>query len=194
MIILSIIIIIIIIFIITGFILAGRSVTGIPLSHVLPGLYFAQQTSFLNSDILFHLMQLYATSAYSRCWHIHKLNQLILKESVESSIHAKPLAAIRKHTKSFLRLNWYLIFISVSNILFFQVKDVQKKILQDRCLKKHIYALRTSEPLPHDVSFRCRKCQVFVCQAHDVRRIQGSHHVIIDINVRNEKVLQLEIQ
>ncbi|XP_073244353.1 ATP-dependent RNA helicase DHX58-like isoform X3 [Porites lutea] len=69
-----------------------------------------------------------------------------------------------------------------------KVKDVQKKILQDRCLKKNIYALRTSEPLPHDVSFRCRKCQVFVCQAHDVRRIQGSHHVIIDINVRNEKV------
>ena len=187
-------IIIIIICIITGFILAGRSVTGILLRHVLPGLYSAQQTSFLNSDILFHLMQLYATSAYSRCWHIHKLNQLILKESVQSSIHAKPLAAIGKHTKSFLRLNWYLIFISVRNIIFFQVKDVQKKILQDRCLKKNICALRTSEPLPHDVSFRCRKCQVFVCQAHDVRRIQGSHHVIIDINVRNEKVLQLEIQ
>ena len=73
MIILS-IIIIIIIFIITGFILAGRSVTGIPLRHVLPGLYSAQQANFLNSDILFYLMQLYATSAYSRCWHIHKLN------------------------------------------------------------------------------------------------------------------------
>ena len=67
-------IIIIIICIITGFILAGRSVTGILLRHVLPGLYSAQQTSFLNSDILFHLMQLYATSAYSRCWHILKLN------------------------------------------------------------------------------------------------------------------------
>ncbi|CAH3018864.1 unnamed protein product [Porites evermanni] len=69
-----------------------------------------------------------------------------------------------------------------------KVKELQQKSYRERYLKKHIYALSKSKHLPGDVTFLCRKCKETVCQAHDVRCIQGSHHVIINSDVRDTKV------
>ena len=66
---------------------------------------------------------------------------------------------------------------------------MQQRSYRDRSLKKHIYALSKSKQFRDDVSFLCRKCKEFVCQTHDVRCIQGIHHVIINNDVRNTKVL-----
>lgn len=68
------------------------------------------------------------------------------------------------------------------------VKEVQRKISQERFLKKHVRAAQKSVVLSDDVNFKCRKCKEFVCQAHDVRRIKGSHHVIINRECRDTKV------
>ncbi|XP_067017165.1 ATP-dependent RNA helicase DHX58-like isoform X3 [Acropora muricata] len=68
------------------------------------------------------------------------------------------------------------------------VKEVQRKISQERFLKKHVRAAQKSVVLADDVNFKCRKCKEFVCQAHDVRRIKGSHHVIINRECRDTKV------
>lgn len=71
---------------------------------------------------------------------------------------------------------------------------MQQKSYRDRYLKKHIYTLSKCKQFPDDVSFLCRKCKEFVCQTHDVRCIQGSHHVIINNDVRNTKVLVSNVQ
>ena len=69
-----------------------------------------------------------------------------------------------------------------------QVKDIQRKNLQDRFLKKHVIATLKSEHLPDDVTFRCRKCNDEACQAHDIRRIKESHHVVVNRDFRDSKV------
>lgn len=69
-----------------------------------------------------------------------------------------------------------------------QVKDIQRKNFQDRYLKKHVVAALKSVHLPGDVTFRCRKCNVEACQAHDIRTIKESHHVVINRDFRDSKV------
>lgn len=69
-----------------------------------------------------------------------------------------------------------------------QVKDIQRKNLQDRFLKKHVIATLKSEHLPGDVTFRCRKCNVEACQAHDIRTVKESHHVVINRDFAKSKV------
>ena len=70
----------------------------------------------------------------------------------------------------------------------FKVKDIQRKSSMDRFLKKHISATKKSKHLPNDATFRCRKCKVLACQADDIRRIKGSHHVIFNSDFRDSKV------
>ena len=89
-------------------------------------------------------------------------------------------------------VNFNLFFpFAFCSVIQFKVKEVQRKISQERFLKKHVRATQKSVVLPDDVNFRCRKCTEFVCQAHDVRRIKGSHHVIINRECRDTKVSSL---
>ena len=71
---------------------------------------------------------------------------------------------------------------------FMQVKDIQRKNLQDRFLKKQVFATLKSEHLPDDVTFCCRKCNIEACQAHDIRTIKESHHVVVNRGFRDSKV------
>lgn len=73
-------------------------------------------------------------------------------------------------------------------VSFLQVKDIQRKNLQDRFLKKQVFATLKSEHLPDDVTFCCRKCNVKACQAHDIRTIKESHHVVVNRDFRDSKV------
>ena len=103
---------------------------------------------------------------------------------------------VGRHWQTFLRvpfspLETFSFWLS-QYILFFKVKELQQKSYRARYLKKHIYALSKSKHLPGDVTFLCRKCKETVCQAHDVRCIQGSHHVIINSDVRDTKVIFLK--
>jgi len=76
----------------------------------------------------------------------------------------------------------------IYSLSLMQVKDIQLKNLQDRFLKKHVIATLKSEHLPDDVTFRCRKCNVEACQAHDIRTVKESHHVVINRDFENSKV------
>ena len=69
-----------------------------------------------------------------------------------------------------------------------KVKNIQRKNCQDRSLKKRVMAMQKSEPVPGDVTFRCRKCNEEVCQAHNIRRVKETYHVIISSDVRDSKV------
>jgi len=69
-----------------------------------------------------------------------------------------------------------------------RVKDIQRKNLQDRFLKKQVFATLKSEHLPDDVTFCCRKCNIEACQAHDIRTIKESHHVVVNRGFRDSKV------
>lgn len=71
-----------------------------------------------------------------------------------------------------------------------KVKDLQLKNLQDRRLKKNVIATQKAVILDDDVTFRCRKCNVVACQAHDIRRVRESHYVILNSDVRDSKVIR----
>lgn len=73
-----------------------------------------------------------------------------------------------------------------------KVKVIQDKNFQDRQLKKRVMALQNSEPVPDDVTFHCRKCFEEVCQAHNIRRVKETYHVIICSDVRDSKVVMEE--
>ncbi|XP_068695183.1 ATP-dependent RNA helicase DHX58-like isoform X2 [Montipora foliosa] len=75
-----------------------------------------------------------------------------------------------------------------STVFIKTVKEVQRKIIQDRSLKKLVRASQKAVFLPDDVNFLCRKCAEFVCQAHDVRRIKKSYYVITNRDCRDNKV------
>ena len=69
-----------------------------------------------------------------------------------------------------------------------QVKAIQRKNLQDKLLKKRMIATLKSEHLPDDVTFCCRKCNEEACQAHDIRTIKESYHVVVNRDFRDSKV------
>lgn len=69
-----------------------------------------------------------------------------------------------------------------------KVKAIQDRNFLDRKLKKRVMALKRSEPVPDDVTFHCRRCFAEVCQAHNIRRVKETYHVIISSDVRDSKV------
>ena len=67
-----------------------------------------------------------------------------------------------------------------------KVRILQKKAINDRQLKKNFSAAKKSRYIPHDITFYCRKCHTEACQAHDLRVIENSYHVVMTSDFKDK--------
>jgi len=70
-----------------------------------------------------------------------------------------------------------------------RVKDFQKDAKQKRELdilgKQAQMARKQARPAGDDHILRCMKCDELVCFSSDIRRIQKSHHVVVDVDFKD---------
>lgn len=74
--------------------------------------------------------------------------------------------------------------------MIFQLVDFQREAEKERALKAKLRDCLQSRYDPNDVTFRCRRCQAVALQAHELRRVKNSYHVVIpdDFEDKIEKI------
>ena len=63
--------------------------------------------------------------------------------------------------------------------MILQIVDFQREAEKERALKAKLRDCLKSRYEPNDVTFKCRRCQAVACQAHELRRVKKSYHVVI---------------